>query len=316
MQTAKRAFLLFIYSLSGLLCLLSAQPDELQKLIKETIKDKAAQVGVAVIRNGQDTITVNNDIQYPMMSVFKLHQALGVAQYLNDNRQMLDTLLYIEKEDLKPDTYSPLRDHYPEGGISLPIRKLLQYTLQLSDNNACDILFKQTGTPMQLDQYLRSLGLSQFSISQTEDDMHRDLSNCYLNWTTPLEAARLIEILLTRPPFSDTYQKFIIQTLIECQTGKDRLAAPLQHTQAIIGHKTGTGDQNEKGQFIGINDIGFVFLPDGSRYSIAVFVKNSEESDTETAHIIAEVSQAVYNYFTFLSNIKSSSPSPKEKPQI
>ena len=298
MQTAKRTFFLLIYSLSGLLCSLSAEPDELEMLIKEIIRDKAAQVGVAVIYNGQDTVTVNNDIRYPMMSVFKLHQALGVAQYLHDNQRMPDTLLYIEKKDLRPDSYSPLRDRYPEGGISLSVSKLLQYTLQLSDNNACDILFKQTGNPAKLDQYLRRLGLTQFSISQTEDDMHRDLSNCYLNWTTPLEAARLIEILLTRPPFSSTYQKLIIQTMAECQTGKDRLAAPLQHTQAVIGHKTGTGNRNKKGQLIGLNDIGFVFLPDGNRYTIAVFVKDSEENDVETAHIIAKISQTVYNHIT------------------
>lgn len=312
----RQVFLLLTSLSSGILFSLSAQPDELQKLIREIIKDKAAQVGVAVIWNGQDTITVNNDIRYPMMSVFKLHQSLGVSQYLNDNQLMLDTLLYIEKEDLKPDTYSPLRDRYPEGEISLPISKLLQYTLQLSDNNACDILFKHIGNPMQLDQYLRGWGLSQFSISQTEDDMHRDLSNCYLNWTTPLEAVRLIEILLTRPPFSKTYQKFIIHTLIECQTGKDRLAAPLLHTQAVIGHKTGTGDRNEKGQLIGINDIGFVFLPDGNRYSIAVFIKDSEESETETARIIAKISQVVYKHFTSHSGTVPNSSFPKEKPQI
>lgn len=303
MRPIKHTIILLITGLcSGISFPLTAHPDDLKKQIKDIIQDKAAQVGVAIIHNGQDTITVNNDIRYPMMSVFKLHQALGVAQYLHDNRQMLDTLLYIEKEDLKPNTYSPLRDHYPEGELSLPVSRLLQYTLQSSDNNACDILFKQTKSPMQLDRYLRNLGLSRFSISQTEDDMHRNLSNCYLNWTTPLEATRLIEILLTRPPFSDTYRKFIIRTLIECQTGKDRLAAPLQHTRAVIGHKTGTGDRNEKGQLIGTNDIGFVFLPDGSRYTIAVFVKDSEENDTETAHIIAEISQKAYHYFTNCPN--------------
>ncbi len=36
------------------------------------------------------------------------------------------------------------------------------------------------------------------------------------------------------------------------------LVAPLADKGVVIGHKTGTGDLNAKGQQIGCNDIGFV----------------------------------------------------------
>ena len=65
--------------------------------------------------------------------------------------------------------------------------------------------------------------------------------------------------------------------MVECQTGQDRLVAPLLDKKVTVGHKTGTGDLNAKGQQIGCNDIGFVLLPGGRTYSIAVFVKDSEE---------------------------------------
>ncbi|MBO8446105.1 MAG: class A beta-lactamase, partial [Bacteroidetes bacterium] len=42
------------------------------------------------------------------------------------------------------------------------------------------------------------------------------------------------------------------------------------------------------------NDIGIVFLPDGSHYTIAVFVKDSGETPEATAKMIADISQAVY----------------------
>ena len=51
---------------------------ELEKLLREAIANKKAQVGIAVIINGEDTITLNNEIRYPMMSVFKFHQALSL----------------------------------------------------------------------------------------------------------------------------------------------------------------------------------------------------------------------------------------------
>lgn len=269
---------------------------ELEKQLKEVIAGKKAEIGIAVIINGKDTLTLNNEVRYPMMSVFKFHQALWVAHYLEQNKLPLTTPIHIRKSDLKPNTYSPLRDKYAQGDIDLSIGELLTYTLQLSDNNACDILFDHTGGVKKTDSYIRSLGIDHFSISQTEDDMYRDLQACYRNWTSPLDAAKLVELLVTRPLVADVYQEFIKRTMITCETGKDRLPKPLLNTKAVIGHKTGTGPINAKGQLIGINDVGFVHLPDGQRYTIAVFAKDSKESMTSTTQIIADISRVVYQY--------------------
>lgn len=294
----KRIILLLV----SLLPVLSAfsQKEKDLTLLKEQIQaiihSCKAQVGVAFIWNGQDTLSINNDRPYPLMSVFKFHQALAVTHWLETRHLSLDTVLYITPEDLKPDTYSPLRDRYPQGNCSLSVRELLKYTLQQSDNNACDILFRLTGGPQETDRYIRSLGCSHFSITATEDDMHVDLNRSYDNWTTPLEAARLLEIFLTRELFQPSDRQFIRQTLTECETGKDRLVKPIPSGKAVIGHKTGTGDCNAQGQIIGINDIGFFLLPDGSRYSLAVFVKNSEEDAPATAGVIAAISEAVWNF--------------------
>lgn len=284
-------FILFVLPLMA-----QEKREGLEKQLKEVIAGKKAQIGVAVIINGKDTIALNNDDRYPMMSVFKFHQALAVAHYLEQKGLPLTTPVYVRKSDLRPNTYSPLRDKYPEGELNISIQDLLVYTLQWSDNNACDILFDYTEGVKKTDAYIRSLGLTNFSIAATEDDMHRDLQLCYENWTTPLDAAQLLELFITRPIWADTYQTFIKRTMIECETGKDRLPKPLLGTQAIIGHKTGTGNYNAKGQLIGTNDIGFVLLPDGQRYTIAVFVKDSEESGQTTTQIIADVSKVVYQY--------------------
>ena len=84
--------------------------------------------------------------------------------------------------------------------------------------------------------------------------------------------------------------------MIECETGKDRLPAPLPESEVKIGHKTGTSDKNDRGEYIGINDIGFVILPDGNRYVVAVFVKDSKENMETNAKIISDISAAVYRY--------------------
>ena len=95
----------------------AAQDDDLSYRLKKVIKDKKAEIGIAVILDAQDTVTVNNDDRYPLMSVFKFHQALAVADYLDRNGLTPDTEIFIPEEELVPDTYSPLRDEFPEGGI-------------------------------------------------------------------------------------------------------------------------------------------------------------------------------------------------------
>ena len=289
-----RSFIVFLCFIPVLL--FSCRSVSLETQLKEAIKDNKAEIGIAVIIDEKDTVTVNNDIHYPLMSVFKFHQALALADYMAKRNQSLDTLLRIEKSDLKPDTYSPLRDKYPQGGIEMSIADLLRYTLQQSDNNACDILFDYQGGPDAVNRYIHSLGIRDCAIVGTETAMHEDLDLCYQNWSTPLAAAELMEIFRREPLFAQEYKDFIYQTMVECKTGQDRLVAPLADKGVVIGHKTGTGDLNAKGQQIGCNDIGFVLLPDGRTYSIAVFVKDSEESFAENSKIIADISRIVYEY--------------------
>ena len=289
-----RSFIVFLCFIPVLL--FSCRSVSLETQLKEAIKDKKAEIGIAVIIDGKDTVTVNNDIHYPLMSVFKFHQALALADYMGKKKQSLDTRLPIKKSDLKPNTYSPLRDKYPQGGIEMSIADLLRYTLQQSDNNACDILFDYQGGPDAVNKYIHSLGIRECAIAGTETAMHQDLNLCYENWTTPLAAAELVEIFRKKPLFPKVYKDFIFQTMVECQTGQDRLVAPLLDKKVIVGHKTGTGDLNAKGQQIGCNDIGFVLLPGGRTYSIAVFVKDSEENNQANSKIIADISRIVYEY--------------------
>lgn len=103
---------------------------------------------------------------------------------------------------------------------------------------------------------------------------------------------------IARSIIADPYRMFIVATLTGCTTGTDRLPAPLAGTGAVIAHKTGTGDTDSRGRIIGLNDAGTVTLPDGRRYSIAVLIKDSAASPSETASVIAAVSEAVYRHMT------------------
>ena len=225
---------------------------------------------------------VNDDCGYPLMSVMKFHQALTVADVLSRSGTSLDTMILIARDELNPDTWSPLRDRYPLGDKELSVCELLGYTLQQSDNNACDILFRRFGGPEAVDRCIRSLGFDCFAIAVTEEEMHTDPACCYANRSAPSEMALLLDRFVDRAPFATEYRDFIVRTMLACTTGTDRLPAGLANTEAVIGHKTGTGDRNERGERIGFNDAGFVRMPDGEWYTITVFIRDSAQEEAET----------------------------------
>lgn len=274
-----------------------AQTERLRSQINTIIREADATVGVAVIFDGRDTLTVNNKCGYPTMSVYKFHQALAVLDYLDRNGLPLETELFIRKEDLKPDTYSPLRDARPEGAFRMSIGELLRYSISLSDNNACDVLFRYVGGTEVVDRFVAALGVSDVVIAATEEEMHEKIENQYLNHTSPLAAARLLELFRAEPLFAVEYKIFLMKTMLGSVTGPDKLKGRLPQDVAVA-HKTGSASRDQTGMQVADNDVGIVRLPDGRVYSIAVFVMNSRESDETNAALIARISEAVFRYFS------------------
>lgn len=260
-----------------------------------------AQIGIALLLENGDSLTLNNRQHYEMMSVFKFHQALAVCNYLHHHNQSLDTLLHITSDDLKPNTWSPLRDRYLQeeyvNGMDISVRNLLEYTLQQSDNNACDILFDRLVSPAETDLFIRNLGLTEdFGIAYTEAEMQKDHHLSKGNWSTPYAAASLLKQFLETDLIKKPYKAFIKETMTSCQTGMKRLPAPLHDTKAIIGHKTGSGYTTADGRIGATNDLGFITLSDGTRYILAVFVKDSGYNATHTEEIIGQISKIIFNH--------------------
>ena len=289
------------YRIGWLLLLLVVLPlagkaEDLGTQLRKVIEGKAATVGVAVIFNGSELVTVNDMYRYPMMSTYKFHQALSVVDYINREKETLATEILVKQSDMKTEMYSPMHDANRKGNFYITIGDLLKYSLIDSDNHACDILFDYIGGPKTTDKYVRSLGITDFSITQTERDMHESTDNVWLNWTKPSAAALLLETFLQNPMFDKNQKFFLERAMADASTGKDKLKAGLPD-DVLLGHKTGSSDRNEYGIKVADNDMGFVVLPNGQYYTIAVFVMNSQETDKTNARLIADISKVVYNYF-------------------
>lgn len=276
---------------------LSFAENQLEQKIKSVLNDKKATVGVSVLLEGKEIATVNGQRHYPLLSVYKFPLALAILDHLDKKHLPLNTQIAINQTDLLPNTYSPLRDKYPQGGIDLPISELLQYTIALSDNNTCDILFRYIGSPKKVNQYIKKLKIKDISIANTEQEMNENPDHIYQNWATPTAMTRLLELFLKKKLFSKEYHDFLEQTMINTTTGLKKIRALLP-TSVIVGDKTGNSPRTALGMKIADNDIAFVRLPNGKHYFIAVLVSDSYENDETNSQIIAQISKIVYDDLT------------------
>lgn len=214
---------------------ISPLTDILTDSISQIVSACPGEIGVAVIINNTDTVKVNNKSVYPMMSVFKVHQALALCNDFDNKGISLDTLVNINRGKLNLKTWSPMIKDYSEPIISLTVRDLLRYTLTQSDNNASNFMFKDIVNVAQTDSFIATLiPRSSFQIAYTEEEMSADHNKAYSNYTSPLGAAMLMNRLFTEGLIGDEKQSFIKNTLKECKTGVDRIAAPLLDKKELL----------------------------------------------------------------------------------
>ena len=297
------------FSLTALLfvfisCQTSAQTtDSLRQKIEQIISAKNAIVGVAIIgNNGKDTLSINGNRHFPLQSVFKLHIALAVLSQIDQGKFSLNQKIKIEEKDLIPNLYSPIRDKYPNG-TSLPISKILDYTVSQSDNVGCDLLLKLIGGPQLVEEYFINNNFKDVSIKINEEVQQANWDLQFENWTTPKAA----NVVLSKFYYNKTKllskqsYDFIWKTMKGTETGKARLKGQLPK-RTIVAHKTGTSGANKEGLTEAVNDIGIIFLPHGQHYFISVFVSKSTENNETNEKIISDISKVTWDYFT--KNIK------------
>ena len=256
-------------------------------------------VGIAIISD-TDTVTVNNGVHYPMMSVFKLHQGLAVASTLEKRGNSLDSLITVRNEELDRNTWSPMIEKYVEGDFKISVSELLEYSITKSDNNASNLLFRHIVSPQKTDEFIRSIARdTTFRIQLSESEMKAEPMLSYLNYTSPLAAALLMRQVFEQPWVAAGYQEAINHDLAVVTTGQDRLGSAIKDDDIqLFAHKTGSGYRNKVEELTAHNDVGYFRLKDGRSYCLAVFIRDFNGSENEASAVIADISKCVYSHFT------------------
>jgi beta-lactamase class A len=270
----------------------------LKKQINQITKGKNATIAVSILDfENNKSIDINGEKKLPMLSVFKFHIALAVLDWVDQGKLNLDQKIFIKKEELLENTWSPIREKYPNGNIEMPLRELIKYTVAGSDNNGCDILLRLIGGTETVQKFINSKGIKNFAIKFNEEEMTYE--NMYENFTTTNDSNLLLKNFFDGKILSKNSTDFLMKTMIETTTGTTKIVAQLPKN-IKIAHKTGSSGKNNQGLTIAENDIAIITLPNGKHYAISVFVSDSMESEETNTKIIADISKLVFDYFSAL----------------
>ncbi len=277
-----------------------SQNHPVQSAIEEMIKSYDATVGVSIYEpKSGDQISVNGDRHLPMQSVYKLHLALTVLKdvdagicSLSDSIQI--TPAHIEQYE---HLWSPLKKKYPNGA-TITIAEMMEQTVAWSDNMGCDILFEMVGGPAIVEKYMRDIGITDVAIRYPEIIMQSDWEIQYLNWSTADAITLLLQKIYTNENkmLSETSYDYLMETLIGTQTGTKSLRGLLPEG-TTIAHKTGQAGVDPDGKRGAVNDVGIIFLPDGSPLYISVLVSDSREKLDDCYHIIAQTARIAWDHY-------------------
>ena len=271
----------------------------LQQQVQAIVSGKNALVGVEIVGpDGKAIVSLNSEQHYPMQSVFKFHIALVVLSEIDKGKLALDQPIKIQKEELLPGLYSPLREKYSNGG-TLPLSKILSYTVSLSDNVGCDVLLRLVGGPNVVEDYFKKNIGHAISIKLNEEQQQGNWDLQFQNWTTPQAANKTLASFYYNKPqlLSKKSHDFLWQLMRETETGPRRIKGLLPKN-TVVAHKTGTSGVNKKGMMAAVNDIGVVLLPNGKPFFISVFVTNTTENEATNEKIIAAIAKAAWDHFT------------------
>lgn len=269
-------------------------PDKaaLQKNLDSIASSFKATIGVCVLDlQSDEKVLVNNQVDYPMMSVYKFPLVLAVLGHVDKKKLSLSEQVKIDSAMAAKFGWSALKRQNP-GVKKMSVDSLIMYTIVYSDNLSCDVLFDRIGGPKVADEFVKRKGVQNINVLNYEAEFGKDISLIYKNTSTPLAMSLLLKNFYKGNVISESSRKYLLNYMINDSTSSARLRGMVP-AEITIAHKTGTYASSDTTVFA-CNDVGIMMFPDGRKYAVSVFVKDSKEPFNETEKLIARLGYEIY----------------------
>lgn len=225
--------------------------------------ETGGRIGLAVYDTGTGRRYFDGaEARFAMCSTFKLPLAAAVLEAADRGKVDLKRSIRFGEADLLD--YAPVvKANLAKG--ALPIEKLLEAAVVMSDNSAANLVFGQIGGPRGLTKFIRDAGDAITRSDRDEPELNNVRNGDPRDTTTPQAMLWLMNRLLLGDVLSPASRGKLIGWMEASPTGKDRLRAGLPKTWRV-GDKTGTSGD---GYF---NDIAIATPPGRKPILIACYV--------------------------------------------
>ena len=228
------------------------------------------------------------DERFPMCSTFKWLLAACVLARVDAGLERLDRVIRYGPPDLLG--WAPVtRANVAKGGLS--VRELCAAAVDFSDNGAANLLLRSVGGPAGLTGWLRSIGDPSTRLDRFELALNSSIPGDPRDTTTPEAMIADMRRVLQGPVLSPGSRQMLVDWLVACQTGLQRLRAGLPKDWRV-GDKTGTTD----GRWFSCNDLAIAWPP--QRAPILIFAYSTAgPAGTEAREAaLAEVGRLVADW--------------------
>lgn len=274
-----------------------ADNNELREKISDYSKSKNAKIGLALLNlKTHDSLYLNGNDKFVMQSVFKFHIAIALMAEVEKGNISLNKKIYISKDMLQQNTWSPIKTKFPDG-VELSIDEILKYTVAQSDNIGCDILLDELSGTEKVQQFFKNHGILDLSIKYNESEMHKSWDNQFSNWTSPIASNSVLKLFFEGKLLNKENTEYLYNIMVSTSTGLNRIKGLIPKATEVA-HKTGSSGSNSEGITAACNDIGIIKINKDEYLLLSIYITDSKESDSNNELIIAELSKLIFDYYS------------------
>ncbi|MEN9232147.1 MAG: serine hydrolase [Thermostichus sp. DG02_5_bins_236] len=227
---------------------------------------------------------VQPDQAFPAASVIKIPILLAFFQAVETGQVRMDEMLTL-RDDLKGGGAGVLQTRAIGSQVSALEAATLMSTI--SDNFATNLIIDRLGGQEILNQKFRQWGLQHTQISWWLPDLEGT------NTSSPRDIVWLLSQVEQGRMLNRRYRDRFLDIL--WRTQRPSYFRPNLGQEVRIAHKTGTLRSV-------VGDAGIIDLPNGRRYLAAVWVRRETPNDTKAEELIANLSQAAYEYWSVIQD--------------
>lgn len=305
-----------------------AGSDALRRQWRAIARDTDGTVGAAALHlSSGSLVSLNGDVPFPLASVCKIPIAMNMLALVDEGKLREDEEIEVLARDVWAGV-SEIEKRWP-AQRRFPLREMLRLMVAESDNTAVETMFRVGGGAAPIARRLKGWGIQGLRVDRSERQCALDRNGVRRypppkEWTdarlnrlmeavpedrryqamlqflsdprdtgTPRGTVQLLAKLFRGQALSEQSTALLIDSMKATTTFPTRLKGLLPNG-TVVAHKTGSlGTVGSMAA--ATNDSGVIFLPEGGRLAISVYLEASTRTAGERDRIIARMARAAFD---------------------